>query len=354
MIRIPLLISALALLTACGRGVTVAPASAAPTPPRIREIDLAATPPGADVVTRGSGRIDGIRLINAIPDVYYDVAASLERLVTPPLGAPGSETLYPSDISGCASLDTARVALSRASDEDEVSAGLRRLRERVASTPDSVCSATDKKSLLAAAEASTTRLVMLAVDPEDDEDIVIRVSRSGIGSGSRTEWTRRYAGTPDGRWQSMYTFAAAHAVGPVRDYYAAPTATAFAISERPTRRRTRFVPAIQYTYVPARTRSGWGHGATAGIGVDLTDPSAFFGWTFVKRENIAVTLAGLLHGYPRLRSQYDVGQEIGSTLDEDQLTERGFRVSPMIGVSFRLGSTPFSVPPSTRTNEEAP
>jgi hypothetical protein len=77
--------------------------------------------------------------------------------------------------------------------------------------------------------------------------------------------------------------------------------------------------------------------------VDLTKPTVFGGVTRVYHENVAFTFGGMLHPIRVLADKYEKGQTIATSLDNEQLTQPAYRVNPFIALSFRFGSTPFSI-----------
>lgn len=361
----------LSLLAACHKKPKTTPAPLVPGPvvtvaTHTEVIDLA-TAPGSYSVTRRSG-IDSVTLIDLAPARTYAIDVAVAQGTVAPLVLPGS---VPAGGLGsfmvapplCADANKVAVALNSADDERAVASLLQALRdltrraadlERKLATPSATAADTAEyrlcpvevvRDMLLNWMAVTTRTFAVA-DLGDQDDLRVSVARLETAPDS-VHWLFAYNGRRAGEWRTFYSFLVGVNNWPTAsyDYFTeqvtagSPATTTYTVQ----RRRAddyMFAPGFQYLFDRGKA---WSFSPTAGIGIDLTNPSVFAGLALTYRQNIALSAGGMVFRGRSLDPRYAVGQSIETSLDSEQLTRDAFRIKPFIAVSFRFGTSPFAI-----------
>lgn len=212
---------------------------------------------------------------------------------------------------------------------------------------------TKKKELNKALTAATT-MVLDVSSLKQDYATEVTVSRKKVAGETQDRlWSVVFV-TESGNWEVQYGFIFTkdkdedpfiNEVEVTTDATTTPPTTETqhqVMLSANESRDLKFMPTIMYGWVPDNPNlgNGWSHGFSAGLGYDGDNFGVLAGWAFHHRKNISIQLGALVQERERLKGRYSVGQDVGSNVDEDSLTETVMRASWYLGLGFRFGSDP--------------
>jgi hypothetical protein len=99
-------------------------------------------------------------------------------------------------------------------------------------------------------------------------------------------------------------------------------------------------PSVFMSFLPAEVGNWHFNLLTGGLSLDLKTPQAFLGSSITYASNLVVTL-GIAVREERV-PQYEVGDSVSESLNDDQLYTDDFRLRPFFAVTYRFESNPFS------------
>jgi hypothetical protein len=350
------------LLAGCYHGppkVSTTPVAA----PRVVTFDVAAMQPGSYTIPRWQPPVDSLAVVNLVPGKAYDVSFAVSARAIPPLNAPDASGGGPAraaavlerttTLGGKPCTDTKKALKALAEQTTEIATAKQiALIEStgLAEVASETCT-TEQLTTFEMAIRTLTRRAFAIGELATNQDLVVRVTRSGDESGSTLTWQTTYAGQDVGDWRMLYGFLFVANAWPYYSYFTTQDGDQFEIKRQRSRAFLAPIPSIQYVFHrdPSANRHWWDHIGTpvAGLGFDLTKWSAHLGVIWVYHENVGVSTGVALSQVRDLNDKYRVGDRVSANLDNDQLTQDTFRANPFIAVSFRFGSTPFSPPPAT-------
>jgi hypothetical protein len=308
--------------------------------------------------------VDSVAVVNLVPGKAYDISFGVSTRALPPLSAPVGGTGQ----AGTTIAEVARTTRTAANPCTNTIAALNALPQQPtelatakqiaiieATGLDEINRGTCTSEQLANFEAAIrglTRRVFVIGNVATNQDLVIRVTRSGDQPSSTLTWQVTYAGQDDGDWRLLYGFLFVANAWPYYSYFTAQDGDQFQIQRRRSRAFLTPIPSVQYVFHrDANAENHWwylGGTPVAGLGFDLTKWAAHVGWIWTYHENIGLSAGVVLSQVRDLNDKYKLDDLVPAALDSDQLTQDTFRVNPFVAVSFRFGSTPFSPPATTQ------
>lgn len=187
-----------------------------------------------------------------------------------------------------------------------------------------------------------------ATRSESDEHFTIgageelRVTVERTQNSKILKWEKVFSGGPRGEWLVSYGFTF---IPNDDERWFSKTTTEpkqFVITKKADRQNYDFAPSIFFIWLPASMANrNSSYGPTAGLGFDLSNPVVFLGGCYGWNQNIHLVGGVVAHQVQRLSGEFQRGQTIGENLASDKLTEKTYRASYFLGVSFRFGSNPF-------------
>lgn len=113
----------------------------------------------------------------------------------------------------------------------------------------------------------------------------------------------------------------------------------------------KLVPSVFFSWLPAsRQNSDWSASFSAGLGVKQDTPAVLAGLSVTYNWNIGIFLGAMIAQETRLLGKYTVGQAITEDLTNEQLTQKVYGPRPVVAVTFRFWSNPFSEPGAGATS----
>ena len=178
----------------------------------------------------------------------------------------------------------------------------------------------------------------------NNQDVVVQITRTGETDGESRSWTVTFEGRDPGRWLTTYGFSFVTDVFTEDRAYSTRPAEdegRFLIREVESNTRMAFVPSVMLSWIPAQSDEIQ-FVFSGGLGFDLTDPVVMLSPIGINyNQNLTLHLGLAAAKVSRLTSQYDVGQEVGENLTEEQLRTRDYRINPFVSLSFNFTTNPF-------------
>jgi hypothetical protein len=179
-----------------------------------------------------------------------------------------------------------------------------------------------------------------------DRKVVLTVERrSEDGTTVEKSWRYEFSGGPSGDWLTSYGFNFIPNGDERFQAVADPSNSgSFVIERLADREKLDFAPSLYFNWrrTPKDDASPVHGGPVFGLGFEPDEPIVFAGWGFDIGTNVTIALGGAFHKEARLAGKYDVGQSIGTQLDEGQLAEKTYGASLFVGFGFRLNKNPFA------------
>lgn len=273
-----------------------------------------------------------LRLENRAPGAEYQLRWQLRKdILGPPLQflAGEGEVSEP-----CKEFDTAIGKLAAETAETEVKGLVKNVENlRPGCSSDVLRDKADK----VIAHTTEERTVAILI-----YDSVLEVTVTNLTTDK--EWNAIYRAPSSGEWFGHYGFAF---VPSEDERFFVKTIDdqpgKFRITEQADNQEFDFVPAVLFSYMPAR----WSHrytawSATGGLGFDLSNPVVFLGGSLAFRQNLLLVAGAVWHEEMHLNGRYKDDDVIGENLSEDQLSETTYDIAWFVGVSFRFDTAPLT------------
>lgn len=306
--------------------------------PQKLQIDLAAIAPGSELTFSVPPGDYSVEIINKVQNKSYNIQATVSFITPPPLPVPG-ESIAKFAIEPCKELYDSKAAIERAKDENEVAAAVAQTQELLNAGS---CTSQPVVSAAKTAIQNTLYSVPATFSLASGQELVVSVSRPEGTDQKR--WKATYQTPARGRWFSSYGFAFVR--NNDEQYFSKPKegeTGKFLITRKADNKDYDFAPSLFYSWMPAsREGRNVNPGVAAGLGFDQSNPIVFVGPMLTYNQNISLVAGVVVHKQKRLTGTHSVGQEITTSLTEDQLKEETFKPSFFFGVSFRFGSNPFA------------
>jgi hypothetical protein len=314
------------------------------------ELDLATIGRGVREKSISPGTYE-ILVKNLVPKYLADYSIQVHKLQLqpPPLALP-TATRNVASAGGaadpCEQPKSAINDLLASGDESKASTSLKVLQ---AKPPDEKACADQLKQFkdLEQRMTESAAIVTLAAN----EAVEVTISR---GKGDEAvSWDVTYSTDLGPTWVPGYGFTFIPNRDDSYSSRPAPDGKSFTIAKNERRASLNFAPAILYTYAYAALWRYWKIGPTAGLGFDLSSvtPTVFLGASLVCNVNLQIAGGVVMHQQQRLLGQYNVGDNVGSSLTNAQLTDKTYRPNAFFGITLNLSSNPFK--PPTPTNAVA-
>lgn len=309
-------------------------------------VDLA-TAKEHDTVSISPGRYT-IRVASQVPRFNYKIDAFQQPIPIPPL------TTVPRNAPAgkeCSALNAVITAFNVAQREEDIP-GL--VTQAAAAQAAAACDPNAPEVLelerrVDATEAGGTEVVNV----QADQYLIVTVSRTDPNSTATRQWVRVFTTPSGGGWRVTYGYAFPMLTGVAKrgvfadaqEFYtkAVPNTTnQFAITAEAKRKQFDAVPTILYSFTGGEERGLHWNPLTAGLGVDLTNPFVTLGTGVTYNANLHVTVGIAARREDVLLGRYQPGDIVATNLAGTQLVESDFRLHPLIAVTFRFDSSPFS------------
>lgn len=279
-----------------------------------------------------------VKLRNVLPrqETRYSVRVENVDTHVAPLSFPGSDSQSAKALggAGCPELTAQVDAMRFAETEESVGIARRRIEHALPQCADA-----------AVKSAARSILALTELDPGNES---YEVGAEGelrvvVVRGER-EWRTTFRTPRSRNWFLSYGFTFAQ--NDDRKFYLASSgdaATPFRVDRMVNDDRLDFAPAVLFTWKPEWT--DWDElalGLTAGLDADVTDPQLFLGPSVLFNRNVALVGGATMHKVARLAGEYRENQLLTSTVAEDKLHDRVYRLGYFFGLSFRFDKSPFA------------
>lgn len=320
--------------------LTVSPAWAQADRPFLT-VDLASARSDTSIVSPGTYTL---RIINLVPRFVYSIQTVQRTLPVAPL--PLVVAANP-QCNAPRTVDLLR-RLSQVQSEEEVAEILPGLAvaardEAIQATPACATLAAQTTSQISRAEYTHPDVIRL----RRGDILTVTVTRSG-GGGSTRVWTDSFATEATGEWQVSYgfTFPFLKALIESPRYFSGEADdTTYVITRERSTRYVDAIPTVYYSYIHSG-RGILGSGLdlnliTAGLGLDIDEPTLALGTGLIWRKNLFVTGGLAARREQVLSGKFEEGQVVREILTDAELYESEFRIRPFVSVSLRFDRSPF-------------
>jgi hypothetical protein len=281
------------------------------------------------------GTVVSFEVLNMMPSKRYRTKVQTFVDAIPPLDAPVAPKAVPSPC------ETRLITPLRQADSEQRVATLVALRR----SGDVTCTGEDAV-IADTLIKRTSETVPQTRTVRRDRKVVLTVERrSEDGATVEKSWRYEFSGGPSGDWLTSYGFNFIPNGDERFQAVADPSNSgSFVIERLADREKLDFAPSLYFNWrrTPKDDASPVHSGPLFGLGFEPDEPIVFAGWGFDIGTNVTIALGGAFHKEARLAGKYDVGQSIGTQLDEGQLAEKTYDASLFVGFGFRLNKSPFS------------
>jgi hypothetical protein len=270
-------------------------------------------------------------LLSTIPGQAYEVKVE-QRIIRPPaLKVPDATDAAGIREAECSEAMTLARGLTALTSETDVRAAVTDIEARLeAATCD-----TSTLAAVGGLVGATVIPVQGTFALKSGSDLIVTVTR-----GDKT-WTLTIAGGDRGTWLTTYGVGIVPN-GNDRVVLVQQGESEFVVTPVGKERGHVVVPTVLYHWLPtSRMLSNVAFSLTGGVGFTQDRPAFFLGGGIAYNWNLLL-FAGV--GYtPHLgrRVEYTPGRVLAESLSEDQLNERQWHPSLMVGGSIRFGGNPF-------------
>lgn len=324
-------------------------------------VDLATARAGGDTLPITTGRFV-VLVTSKVPRfVYAARVVTLPRAVDPIATDKvfDSKRVMPQDSVACAALKGTLSAIEadfRTVDREEaIPALVARAERALDATATASCRGAIKELAQKVSQLrSETSGVAGVVSVKANEYVNVVIQRSSADGAAQRAWNVVFNTPTTGGWRTMFGFAAlqtgtlgkAGLFESTRRYAteAVPKTTDQFVIREGKGPLLDLVPVVTLTYQTGPER---GINAvpdiSAGLGLDPSNPflTLGIGWTFYSNLHVGIGLAARREDV--LGSAYRVGDTVKTALSAQQLmTDRDFRLRPMLSLSFRFAANPFA------------
>ena len=321
-------------------------------------IDLAQQMPGTTIRLPASGSdqlVLNLRSLLPKRRGNYAITVNREQIAVPtPLPLPDVEkqkTALTAPAAPCARLAAAAAAAYGAKEEAEFAATLSYFEDLVkATSPSTECPAENLNSFGAFVRVLHTmsEASVRLGDLHRGERLTAQITRSADSAVAAKSWTIIYEAPPASYWTPTFGIVALWRqwMPDNRRYLVERDSGGGYVVRDAGRRKADFdrIPVISYSWVDREhTAGGFGwNGLSAGIGLQISDPTIFMGTGIVYRDNIMFNIGLAIHSRSVAKDEYPVGTVVKEKLTRDQLQEAKAAVNPFLSISIRLGKNPFA------------
>lgn len=199
-----------------------------------------------------------------------------------------------------------------------------------------LCLAYHGKASIQAVE-NTTNLALTTMQLSRGEKITFNINRKDGGPS----WQHTYTTGSRGAWSPTWGFAMFESQS--ESYYSAPDGGgAFTVKKGTSRADIEMTPVVMFSWMHnEKSNKSWDYSMTAGLGLDLTNPTILLGANATYNQNITVSAGMAARQYAALKSRYNEDQTIPDAIDSADLVENVYKGTPFLSVTYRFGSNPF-------------
>jgi hypothetical protein len=307
-------------------------------------LSLAQTNPGTTTSVTADPGTYTVMFENLLPTRSYTISVSHHAVDIPPLPVTAipwiKGTASPPELAipeECIRLQAAAAALARNLEEPKVPD----LADALRAALDAGCSDTSVVDTARALLDRTAQSALVTVLP--GEVATITIQRQEIDKDHKAaQWTLTISTGGKGEWLISYGFTFGRSYD---DHFFSQAAgnNTFKVTEETDVWRATFIPSIYFSWQSrSADRGTWGFSPTVGIGATKDAPAFMVGVSALYNRNLGFVAGLAMTQQQKLNGQYHADQIINENLTEDQLHQKVWRPSFVVGATLRFASNPFS------------
>ncbi|MGD9729016.1 MAG: hypothetical protein AB7V39_21910 [Nitrospiraceae bacterium] len=292
-----------------------------------------------------------IKLQNTAPGAYYVPSYTIENYEIGPLTSFPAEKPTPSLTPGLATTPQGCIDAKNSLDallqpslpETDVQAKLSDARQKLTVAESANCQDIGElKNQLSTAESKTAR-VLEGLPTNLPSGRLMRVDITRYNDSNKKDakanWKFNLSTGKPGSWDVTFGFI----FSPDRNenYFTKESGEQFIITRKTDNNGYEFTPAVMFNWIPNGKDAESNFGMTAGLGLNLDNPTILGGISWTYFRNISLSGGVIVKKQNRLDGRWSVGDDSGVQLSDDKLVEKIYDKSLYLGVTFRFEKSPF-------------
>jgi len=174
--------------------------------------------------------------------------------------------------------------------------------------------------------------------------LTLLTTRYKVENGKKSQpigepWKKIITTGSPGNWDTTFGFV--FTKDDNEDYYTKDDGAGnYIVTRKEDHSGLSLTPSVFFSWMPDKG-TGLTYGFTAGLGIDLTNPAIMVGGNVIFNRNLGISIGLIVNKRKRLDGRYKEGEDAGSDLGDDALTEDVYRKSPFVAITYRFNESPF-------------